>query len=148
MIEFTFVNYELNENVLIGSIVESKQIKVLLDKEGALFVETGTTYITVKHPDNTLLSYLQFKFMKHLSHEKRLDVVDILSKHLSLSEIQDLNVVMFRYSKEIDITPLIALVAMREEPSKVKWLQMPKVGNEANQNKANQSNRFYGGKKR
>lgn len=130
--------------------------------------------IMIGHKDLNLVKYLQSKFASAcISGEKKIDAVHQLAKWLSLAEIQGLfvrgrahwrdtlkkevktvpDVLNFTEPKYLDefsppycdLSPLIALVAMREEPSKAKWLQMPKLGNE--QQKPNQSKRYHGGKK-
>lgn len=98
--------------------------------------------ITIAHKDLHLIRYLQSKFAStSIVGERKIDVVHQLAKWLSLAEIQELSV---KTSADCDLAPLIALVAMREEPSKVKWLQMPTLGDTIQKN---QSNRYHGGKK-
>lgn len=101
------------ETVLVGNV---------------LGIKVGEFETRIKHPDLNILKYVQVKLSHQSSIYKKLDVVEYLSRGLSVKEIQNLEVSMYLGANEDhpNLTPLIMLVALRDEPNKPKHLCEPK----------------------
>lgn len=89
---------------------------------------------TIKHKDIALLKFIQAKSTHAILVHKRFDIVEYLSRWLSLKEIQELEVVVELFQdnekakehyRRDNLEGLIMLVALRDEPNKPKHLREP-----------------------
>lgn len=133
--EVDIVVYEINGTNTLSFIKKASCIKsevVFYKEQNEWIVEFNFTpfEISVICKDEYIAQVIQAKSMHAILVHKRFDIVEYLSRWLSLKELRDIQVMTSWEGSDREyctehLEGLIALLALRDEPNKPKHLREP-----------------------